>query len=79
MPARSCGWRTISSAAKLPRRTLAAPILPHAAPTLYYANRIVPFGDFKNLAAYFDRLTKRPSFARTFEEAAPYRHLFPAA
>jgi glutathione S-transferase len=50
-----------------------------AAPTLYYANRIVPFGEYPNLAAYFDRLTKRPSFARVFEEAAPYRHMFPAA
>jgi len=49
-----------------------------AAPTLYYANRIVPFGEHKNLAAYFDRLMKRPSFTRVFEEAAPYRHLFPA-
>lgn len=50
-----------------------------AAPTLYYANRIVPFDAYKNVAAYFDRLMKRPSFARVFEEAAPYRHLFPAA
>ncbi|MBO6669660.1 glutathione S-transferase family protein [Parvibaculum sp.] len=49
-----------------------------AAPTLYYANRIVPFGEHKNLAAYFERLMKRPSFARVFEEAEPYRHLFPA-
>ncbi|MBA4209282.1 MAG: glutathione S-transferase [Parvibaculum sp.] len=48
-----------------------------AAPTLYYANRIVPFGGYRNLAAYFERLMNRPSFARTFEEAAPYRHLFP--
>lgn len=48
-----------------------------AAPTLYYANRIVPFGEYKNLTAYFDRLMKRPSFARVYEEAAPYRHLFP--
>lgn len=50
-----------------------------AAPTLYYANQIVPFGEYRNVATYFDRLMKRPSFARTFEEAAPYRHLFPAA
>lgn len=50
-----------------------------AAPTLYYANRIVPFGEYTNLTAYFDRLMKRPSFARVFEEAAPYRHLFPEA
>lgn len=49
-----------------------------AAPTLYYANRILPFGEHKTLAAYFDRLMKRPSFARVFEEAEPYRHLFPA-
>ncbi|MEP2828271.1 glutathione S-transferase family protein [Parvibaculum sp.] len=49
-----------------------------AAPTLYYADRIVPFGERRNLAAYFERLMKRPSFARVFEEAAPYRHMFPA-
>lgn len=48
-----------------------------AAPTLYYADRIVPFGEHRNLAAYFERLMKRPSFARVFEEAEPYRHLFP--
>ncbi len=49
-----------------------------AAPTLYYANRIVPFGDCRNVAAYFERLMARPSFARVFDEAAPYRHLFPS-
>lgn len=49
-----------------------------AAPTLYYANRIVPFGEHRNTAAYFDRLMARPSFARVFEEAEPYRHLFPS-
>lgn len=49
-----------------------------AAPTLYYANRVLPFGDYGNVVAYFDRLMARPSFARVFEEAAPYRHLFPS-
>jgi glutathione S-transferase len=49
-----------------------------AAPALYYANWVVPFGDtHPHAAAYFGRLLKRPSFARTVEEAAPYRSLFP--
>lgn len=49
-----------------------------AAPALYYANLVMPFGDsHKRVAAYFDRLMARPSFARAVEEAAPYRHMFP--
>src|SRR5260370_1412945 len=41
-----------------------------AAPALFYANLVVPFGDnHKNVAAYFGRLMKRPSFARAVEEA----------
>jgi glutathione S-transferase len=49
-----------------------------AAPALYYANLVMPFGDtHKNVAGYFDRLLQRPSFARAVEEAQPYRHLFP--
>jgi glutathione S-transferase len=50
-----------------------------AAPALYYANLVMPFGDtHKNVAEYFDRLMERPSFARAVEEAEPYRHLFPS-
>ncbi|TCR68815.1 glutathione S-transferase family protein [Bosea sp. BK604] len=49
-----------------------------AAPALYYADRVVPFRDsHPAIAAYFERLLQRPSFARAVEEAEPYRHLFP--
>jgi glutathione S-transferase len=49
-----------------------------AAPALYYANRVAPFGaDHPRLTAYLERLHARPSFARAFEEAQPYMRLFP--
>jgi glutathione S-transferase len=49
-----------------------------AAPALFYANLVVPFGDtHKNVAAYFGRLMERPSFARCVSEAKPFFHLFP--
>jgi glutathione S-transferase len=49
-----------------------------AAPALFYANLVVPFGDArKNMAGYFGRLMERPSFARAVEEAKPYFALFP--
>jgi len=49
-----------------------------AAPALFYANLVLPFGDrHTNTARYFDRLMKRPSFARVVEEAKPYFHMFP--
>jgi glutathione S-transferase len=49
-----------------------------AAPALYYANLVTPFGNtHESAAAYLDRLTARPSFARTVKEAEPYRKLFP--
>jgi glutathione S-transferase len=37
----------------------------------------MPFGEYKNVAAYFSRLSERTSFAQVVEEARPYRHLFP--
>ncbi len=41
-----------------------------ASPALFYASKVMPFGDsHKNLTAYFDRLTARPSFARVIREA----------
>jgi glutathione S-transferase len=50
-----------------------------AAPSLHYADKVHPFRDrFPALAAYLGRLETRESFARVLEEAAPYRHLFPA-
>jgi len=49
-----------------------------AAPALYYANLVMPFGaTHKNAAAYFGRLMERPSFARAVKEAQPYHTLFP--
>ncbi|MGH8495893.1 MAG: glutathione S-transferase family protein [Gammaproteobacteria bacterium] len=49
-----------------------------AAPALFYANLVMPFGDArKHAAAYLDRLKKRPSFARVLEEAQPYFKSFP--
>jgi len=49
-----------------------------AAPALFYAGIVSPFAhDYPNVANYFDRLTGRPSFARTLAEARPYFHLFP--
>jgi glutathione S-transferase len=48
-----------------------------AAPALFYSNTVVPFAGYPHLAAYYERLLGRPSFARVVEEARPYRHLFP--
>jgi glutathione S-transferase len=49
-----------------------------ACPALFYANKVVPFGDtHSNLADYFDRLKARPCFARVIREAEPYSHMFP--
>jgi glutathione S-transferase len=49
-----------------------------AAPALFYANTVEPFGATQqNLAAYLDRLMARPSFARVLEEAEPYFRFFP--
>ena len=49
-----------------------------AAPAMYYANLVMPFGDTHGIAAgYLARLMERRSFARVIEEARPYRALFP--
>jgi len=49
-----------------------------AAPPLFYANMVMPFGDtHKNVAAYLKRLMERPSYARALEEAKPYFKLMP--
>ncbi len=49
-----------------------------AAPALFYANMVVPFVDtHKKVAAYFKRLTKRPSYARVQKEAQPYLKMVP--
>jgi glutathione S-transferase len=49
-----------------------------AAPALFYAKQVLPFGDArKHLSAYFSRLAERPSFARAVAEAKPYAAMFP--
>ena len=49
-----------------------------AAPPLFYANMVMPFGDtHKNAAAYLARLEERPSFAQVLKEAQPYLALMP--
>jgi glutathione S-transferase len=49
-----------------------------AAPALFYANLVMPFGDTHPTAAgYLGRLLQRPSFARAVKEAQPYFRLFP--
>ena len=49
-----------------------------AAPPLFYGSMVVPFEKSqKNLAAYFERLKARPSFARVMREAEPYCSMVP--
>ena len=49
-----------------------------AAPPLFYGSMVEPLGDAnKNLAAYFERLKTRPSFARVLKEAEPYFQMVP--
>jgi glutathione S-transferase len=49
-----------------------------AAPALFYANTVVPFGETQErLKAYLGRLIARPSYAQVLEEAQPYFTLFP--
>lgn len=49
-----------------------------AAPALFFANEVMPFGEgYENVAAYFGRLKARPSYARVLKEAEPYFAMFP--
>jgi len=49
-----------------------------AAPSLFYADWTHPIPEkFTTLIAYRKRLLARPSFARTVDEARPYRPFFP--
>ena len=50
-----------------------------AAPSLLYYNRAVTplAGSFDNVAAYLDRLVKRPSYARALKEAEPFLKYVP--
>jgi glutathione S-transferase len=43
-----------------------------AAPALFYAELVEPFGEARQVATYFDRLAERSSFARVLREAEPY-------
>jgi glutathione S-transferase len=49
-----------------------------AAPALHYARRVLPMDDHPRLAAYLERLEKRPSYARVLAEAQPYQGMFPS-
>jgi glutathione S-transferase len=49
-----------------------------AAPSLFYAHMVEPFGpEHKRLAAYLGRLKERPSYARVLREAEPFFKLMP--
>lgn len=48
-----------------------------ALPALFYGGILHPFDGHPALAAYFDRLTARPSAARVLDEARPFLHMFP--
>ena len=49
-----------------------------AAPALFYADKVMPFGNtYRHAASYLARLVERPSFARVLREAQPYFELFP--
>ncbi|WCL54330.1 glutathione S-transferase family protein [Gimibacter soli] len=49
-----------------------------AAPALFYARTLEPFGEDNDLlAAYFERLCERPSFARVLTETRPWFHMYP--
>ena len=51
-----------------------------ACPALFYASTLLPFPeDCRHLQAYFERLTRRPSFQRVIDEARPYFSLYPFA
>ena len=50
-----------------------------AAPALFYADKVMPFGEtWPNALALLERLKARPSFARVLAEAEPYFQYFPA-
>jgi glutathione S-transferase len=48
-----------------------------AAPALFYAGMVRPFGGRPRLEAYYRRLRARPSFARAVDEAREFRPFFP--
>jgi glutathione S-transferase len=51
-----------------------------AAPALFYASTLVPFGsDCAHLIGYFERLMARPSVRRVMDETKPYFGMYPFA
>ncbi len=48
-----------------------------AAPALFYAGKLEPFGERRRLTAYLERVKERPSFTRVLKEAEPYFFMFP--
>jgi glutathione S-transferase len=49
-----------------------------AAPALFFARQVEPLGDeVPYLARYYERLTRRASVKRVFDEAQPYLAMFP--
>lgn len=51
-----------------------------ASPALWYSTRNAPLaGSYPRIAAYLERLTGRPAFARTLKEAEPLFHMYPGA
>ncbi len=49
-----------------------------AAPALFYADKVMPFGDaHRNASRYFQRLMEQPSYTRALKEAQQYLKLFP--
>lgn len=48
-----------------------------AAPSLFYADWVHPLDGFQNLIAYYERLRRRPSFARCVKDGEPSRAFFP--
>ena len=49
-----------------------------AAPSLFYADKVMPFAaTHPRAAAYLERLKQRPSYARVLKEAEPYFRFFP--
>ena len=47
-----------------------------AAPALFYAQRVAPFTEHKNIVAYWERLNEMASVERVFAEATPYVEAF---
>ena len=70
-----CGWRAAKTWAMGDEFSLADCA---AAPSLFFANELMPFGEgHGNVAAYLGRLKARPSYARVLKQAEPYFAMFP--